>query len=178
MTTEPEDTQPKRYLGGIRDASGLKNRSRLEEGGCWQWLGAVDKYGRAKVWFEPFGCTTTIPPVIGFLRTGRRPPRSERWLPCCGSERCVNPEHWKRSTHSAAVKARPFKAPELHALKTAAGRRAKSKWTEEDITFIRECRASIRVCAAQFGMSKSQVCRIRRGEARRPIVAPSIFNGG
>lgn len=170
----------KKYLGGIRQPEDMRNRSRVDDGDCWHWRGAMDKYGRAKVWFDEWRCTTTVAPLMGFFRTGERPSKKVRWLPMCSSDDCVNHNHWKRSTHSAAVKAKPRKNPALHALKVAAARRASSKLSEEDVVAIRAKDESIRACAQRFNVSIATVHRIRRGEQRRPLVMPgtSIFNLG
>lgn len=96
---------------GIRTPEDLRQRCHVrEDDDCWAWCGAVDKRGTPKVWFPPFGITSTIGPVIAFMRTGIRPKRAV-WLRTCSSSDCVNPEHWGKANHSQATKRHPRSNP-------------------------------------------------------------------
>lgn len=160
---------------GIRTVDDLRRRCRVDED-CWHWHGAVDKKGTPKTWFPPFLITSTIGPVIAYLRTGIRPKKAV-WLRSCSSPDCVNPEHWSKASHSIATRRHPRRNPVLHTINVAMGRRASSKLSEADVAGIRDSTDLADDCAARHGISRSSVYRIRRGQSWKPLVMPtnSVF---
>jgi hypothetical protein len=161
---------------GIRSIEDLRLRCVVRQNeDCWHWRGAVDRKGTAKTWFPPFGITTTIGPVIAFLRTGVRPKKAV-WLRFCTSPDCVNPDHWNKSSHSIATLRRPRANPALHVLNVALARRASSKLNEQIVAQIREGQGTLQECADRYGISRSTVDRIRRGVSWKPLrLTSSIF---
>jgi hypothetical protein len=162
---------------GIHSADDLKLRCVVRVGeDCWLWRGAVDSRGTPKAWFPQFGITSTIGPVIAFLRTGVRPKKAV-WLRVCTSPECVNPDHWSKASRSAATLRRPRTNPALHTINVALARRASSKLNDQIVAQIREGQGTLQECADRYGISRSTVDRIRRGVSWKPLSLPSsIFS--
>lgn len=168
-------------LGGVLDFGGIKRRCQVlddDPDSCWNWQGALDNRGMPKLWFAPFQATVTLSSVMCFLKTGKRPGRGAAWYACCDNRACGNPAHWEFGTLSQATRRHPRKNQALHTMKVAASRRAASKLTEAVVATIRAGTDTLKVCAANRGVSRSTVSRIRRGSAWKPLVLPgaSVFD--
>lgn len=161
---------------GLQTIEDLRLRCYIRsEDDCWHWRGALDQRGAPKTWFPAFGITTTIGPVIAFLRTGVRPKKAV-WLRSCTSPDCVNPDHWSKASHSAATLRHPRANPALHSMKVALARRASSKLNDDIVAQIREGQGTLQECADRYGISRSTVDRIRRGVSWKPLtLASSVF---
>ena len=97
--------------------------------------------------------------------------------PTCGERACVNPAHLVRSSirqvAQRAAKAGAFSTP-LRAARIAAGKRAshQAKLTADQARQIRESLESGPVLALRYGVDKSMINNIKRGQAWRVYGSP------
>ena len=82
----------------------------------------------------------------------------------CGNPACVNPEHTARSTRTRMNRIAEVK------------RRTDAKLSQADVDQIRASDDRYEDLAARFGVSKSLIGRVRRGEVWRTFSA-SPFSG-
>ena len=144
---------------------------------CWIWPRAKDRAGRGRLW------------VAGRLMLAhravweaKRGPVPEGMLLChhCDNPSCVNPKHLYVGTHKdnmrdmrvrrrAFAHRNPNKAAEVG---RATGRRndwaagtgnPKAKLTVEQVASIRADGRATRFVAAQYGVERTTIQRIRRG---------------
>lgn len=167
-------------LGGIRTIEDIRKRCHIEPGDdCWHWKGAFEsRKNLPKLWFPLFGATTTPGPVIAYLKTGKRPKRA-RWVPVCSSEDCLNPDHWKASTHSEVCRRRPRKNAVMGDYRATVARRARAKLDDAAVADIRTREQKGQHYADKYGVGITTVYRIWSGEMWKPLGAPvasSIFN--
>lgn len=150
----------------------LKDRSE-EVGECWIWKQAVSKGGYPIMKLKGCGCQL-VRRVAAKLAGHELAPRQPVATSC--SERlCVNPAHCKPSTIRAiakkAGKAGAWSTPKRSA-KIAAAKRAKGKLTAEQAAEIRASTESGPILAARFGIHKSMVNNIKRGDSWRDYTSP------
>lgn len=148
--------------GKIHTIDSLKNRT-IEDGECWEWQGY---------------CANGTPSVShdGKMISVRRlftqllgnTVRDGYYVPNCGNKFCVNPEHItyndpKQHMRKAARKA--LQSP-TRRLKIQIYKRATvAKLTQEKADEIRISTEPARVLAEKYGVNKSIICRIKKGQA-------------
>ena len=131
--------------------------------GCWNWTSTTNgrgygtfRVGRVKVYAHRFAYETTVGPIKEGLVVDH----------LCRNPRCVNPAHLEPVTHLENV--RRGLAPG-HRL-TRGERSGMAKLTDAQVEAIRtayEHGRTQRALAAEYGVGKSQIGRITRGERRR-----------
>lgn len=157
--------QAERFFANV-DRDGPVPKHRPELGPCHVWRGHLtDGYGRPKF----IGKYQLAHRVVFFLEHGRWPE------PCachhCDNRACVNPAHLFEGTVADNNADRDAKG-RLGDRKGAANGRA--KLSEQDVRDIRAnyalCRVSQRALARRYGVCKSLVGWIVRGEGWRHAV--------
>ena len=146
------------------------------EGDCWEWHGCMQgsiptmkhKNGVSNV--RRLVLIDRGVPMKGFIATYT-----------CGNPMCVNPEHTARS--SRAQMNRRIMADMSSATNTLRSkriaevkRRTDAKLSQDDVDQIRASSDTHQHLAARFGISKSIIGRIKRGEMWRTFSA-SPFAG-
>lgn len=146
------------------------------DGDCWQW----------------HGCMQGAVPMMkhdGKVANVRRLVLIERGVPMkgyiatytCGNPKCVNPEHTARSTRTQMNRrnmAEMNSATNTLRVKRIAEikRRTSAKLSQADVYQIRASDDRYDDLATRFGVSKSLIGRVRRGEVWRTFSA-SPFSG-
>lgn len=178
MTTKPGD-----YLGGIRTVEDLRQRCWVDEQtGCWHWRLFAHR-GRPQVCYMlPDGTPRRSAGRRAALELARgaRLPRSVDVFAarskCSGASDCCNPAHARTGSRSELLRARSLSAASRNAMCLSATRlqRSKSSITMEIARRIRASADTTAVEAARWGISKSTVGAIRRGDIWRenPLAAP------
>ena len=146
------------------------------DGECWEWHGYMQ------------GATPTMSHG-GKVANVRRLVLIERGVPMkgyiatytCGNPTCVNPEHTGRSTRAQMnrrIMADMNTATNTLRIKRIADvkRRTDAKLSQTDVEQIRASDDRHEDLAARFGVSKSLIGRVRRGEVWRTFSA-SPFAG-
>lgn len=146
-----------------------------EVGECWLWSGTRDGHGYPIMKWPGCRCTTVRRIVVAL--DGRPAGPREPVASTCEERLCVNPAHLVRSTASAvarrAARKGAFSSP-LRSAKIAAAKRASSaaKLTAEKAQEIRKSTESGPVLAKRYGVDKSLINNIKRGEAWRVHASP------
>lgn len=119
--------------------------------GCWLWLGWVDKDGYGTIRGRP-AHRKSYEAHKGAI------PEGKIVLHSCDQPGCVNPDHLRCGSHQENSDDRVMRG-------RAAGPRGvdhgSSKLDDYDVLKIRADQRSARQIAAQYGVHKSTVCRIR-----------------
>lgn len=150
--------------------------------GCWLWQGGLDKRGRGRIWVE------------GRLRLAHREvwrffhgPIQDGKVLChhCDNPRCVNPEHLYVGTQRTNMRdmmerqghwtdREPERAQRLGRESGAkndwAGgeRNPKAKLTQQQVEWIRRDPRETRYVAADYGVNRTTIQRIRQGKSWPP----------
>lgn len=146
------------------------------EGNCWEWRGHMNgsiptmKHDGQVANVRRLVLIDSGVPMKGFIATYT-----------CGNPKCVNPEHTARS--SRAQMNRRIMADMNTATNTLRSkriaevkRRTDAKLSQADVEQIRASNDTHQNLAARFGISKSIIGRIKRGEMWRTFSA-SPFAG-
>jgi hypothetical protein len=147
----------------------------IEEGECWIWQGALNAggYPIMKAKGVRGGCLLVRRVAISL--DGRPPKPRQPVVTKCGDKRCCKPACMKLSTPSSvgkqAAKKGAFSSASRRS-KIAESRRTNSKLTQEQVQEIRVSTESGPVLAARYGIVKSTVSGIKRGELRRDYTNP------
>lgn len=144
-----------------------------EVGECWLWNQATSKGGYPIMKIRGCGCKYVrriAAELAGHELAPRQPVATS-----CNEKLCVNPAHCDPSTIQAVAKkageAGAWSTPKRSA-KIAAAKRAKGKLTADQAAEIRASTESGPVLAARFGIDKSMVNNIKRGEAWKDYTNP------
>lgn len=129
-------------------------RQRLESKfqvtpGCWNWTGRLGHYGYAHLSVNGDGQRAHR--LSYELYVGSIP---EGMLVChrCDNRKCVNPDHLFLGTNADNMR------------DMAAKWRCRSKLTAEQVRQIRADGRILKEIAKDFGVSPSNICRVKKGE--------------
>jgi hypothetical protein len=174
-------------MAGIRSIEDIRARCVMDDiTGCWCWKGGLTgrksenstgipsaRCSLLSVDGEGKGKATSVCSILFFLMHGKPIPHGKAMRRTCETKLCVNPAHRKLSKCGGSTK-----NEHLRVLRTTKTMRARSRFSEEAIEDVRSSTDTLHACAARHGMHPSYVSLIRRGAARRAVLAPSIFNLG
>lgn len=142
-----------------------------EEGDCWLWDGSASngyptvKRQRKNVYVR----------TLMFESMGKHKPDGHNITSRCGCKLCVNPEHLYVATVSAinrkAARAGAWSSP-ARAAKISASRRKNSVLTMDIARTIRLSDESGPVLSLRYGIDKSMVNNIKRGDAWKDYASP------
>lgn len=146
------------------------------EGDCWEWHGCMQgsiqmmKHGSKVANVRRLVLIERGVPMTGFIATYT-----------CGNPACVNPDHTGRSTRARMnrlIMADMNAATNTLRIKRIADvkRRTDAKLSLDDVSQIRASDDIHEDLAARYGVSKSLIGRIRRGEVWKTFSA-SPFAG-
>lgn len=149
----------------VHTIESLKART-IEEGDCWLWQG-YSVNGTPQVCED--GKMVPTRRVMTRLAGKTLKPGLHYFVPTCGNDACVNPEHTvQRSprTHMGVMgkMASVGAVKTLRVAKAAEARRKSSKLGIDAANAIRQAEGTYLEIAERFGCHKSMVGRIRRGE--------------
>lgn len=139
----------------------------VEIGDCWQWATGKSLHFRRYPTVVIDGKVVLARRVAYALLKGPIP-KGYSILPSCGNEFCVNPAHQAALTESQKGKVAAERGAfsyAVRAAKIAEARRKQMKLTIEQAREIRASEEAEPVLAARYGINKSLVGRIRRGQA-------------
>ena len=145
-----------------------------EVGECWLWKQATSDGGYPIMKVRGCGCRL-VRRLAAELAGHDLKPR-QPVVTTCDEKTCVRPEHCQPSNNQAvaqkAAAAGAFSQPQRGA-KVAAGRRAKSaKLTMEQAQEIRLSTESGPVLAERYGVNRSLINGIKRGERWKDFSSP------
>lgn len=152
----------------------LKNRSD-EVGACWLWNQATSKAGYPIM--KVRGCGCQLVRRISAMLAGHELKPRQPVITTCEEQLCVNPKHCQPSTPTAvglrAAEQGAFSQPARGA-KIAAARRSSgsAKLTLEQVLAIRASTETERVLAAEYGVNRSVIGGIRRGDRWKDYASP------
>jgi len=151
-------------------------RVRCEEcGECWHWIGYGGLGGRHPQIKMPDGKAKLVRRLAfeawrGQIKLGLRV------LATCGDPRCINPEHQRAMTESQkgkrAAARGAFSSPARGAKIAASRRGTHAKLTLEQALEIRMSEESGPALSERYGIHRSRVNAIKRGEAWRDYGNP------
>ena len=164
------------YLGGIRSLEDLRQRCRITACGCWVWAWSTGSHGTPSVSMVIDGKRTNMQGRRAALTMslGQRIPREMLATAKkeCTEKLCINPAHTElvsikvlrqRTCDSATAAMRA--AWVRNGMKQA--NKVLSKLTLEQVQAIRAARKPLKEIAAEFGVSISNVHRIRSHQSWR-----------
>jgi hypothetical protein len=146
-------------------------KARLVEcGDCLLWPGACADNTSPAVRMK--GKTYSVRRVLWEAKNGPVPAGKLLGVTCeCPT--CV--KHVAPQTHSEIAHRRVARGGltgDVHGRKVARGRRAISRWKDEDIAELRTTTEDITKVAARLGMNHSYACSIARGDQRKDFSNP------
>ena len=145
------------------------------DGDCLLWQGGVNSKGHPLMSFQ--GKTgSLVRRVLQEVRTGRSLPKAVVMRAVCGNKLCMARDHCKEWTR-AQVMAQLGERGELSRpdKKRSNQRSAPKKLTPEQVAEIRSSNETGVELAKQYGVSHTNISRIRRGESWANYGA-SVFN--
>jgi hypothetical protein len=167
---------------GIVTIEDLRQRCRIDDiTGCWIWIGAASGPREIpSIYLPTFGRVCGAGVAIGALLNGALPAPGVMHWSKCRTPRCVNPAHYRRGNRSQMMRAVGCTFSATLAPKVALARRQGSRWCDATIEAVRESEGTCKEVGARYGMSPQYVSKLRRGEHRRPLLAPgaSVFSLG
>lgn len=143
-------------------------KDRCEEcGDCWIWQGACTQQGYPI--FRPFAKSPcTLVRRAAFELAGGKLKERVPLVTKCGEKKCVNPscivESTTKKVARAAAKRGAFSTRQ-RAAKIAATKRTKGKLDMDKAREIMNSKESGPVLAARYGVDRSLITRIKRGDA-------------
>lgn len=148
----------------------------VEDGDCWLWAAGCNDAGHPIA--RHAGASVLVRRRAFEVRHGRLPDgRTHGLRVTCGNARCVNPMHIESVTRSRLIREGKRKGREHYMTFVRARMR---QGTKLDFARARLIRADPRSClqvAAEYGVSRSLVTQIRRGEIwREALPNSSVFS--
>lgn len=164
----------------------VRGRCRIDGEAHWLWSGATSD-GYPRIWAPDYTLhdgamrTQTGRRAVWHLKTGRAIPSGWRVFGNCGERLCLNPEH----AASEAVAKRGAKVAKSGKLKGVIARivanratnQRRSKLTPEMVETIRTSTATGEALAAQLGVSRQLISKVRRGKPICFDAVGGIFTG-
>ena len=153
----------------------LKART-IEEGDCWLWQGYLQNNTPQVASYKDGGKRmVSVRKLLRELETGRPQPDGH-YSNTCGNPLCVNPDHtlWRgQEAHMRAmVKKRKFSDVTANKLRSFRVNTGLAKLSETKAQEIRLSEETGQVLAERYGVSKSWINRIKRGEVWRVLSSP------
>ncbi len=157
-------------FGGAEAVRRLKDRCRIDEGGCWVWTGHLSPQGNPTFWMDGKRLDARRE---AHKAVGNRLTMSVALSPVvCGNPRCICPDHQERITRSEWSGGRKALTP----TRSAAIERQRSASKIGSIEAARAIRASGRPSgeeAAKWGVSRQTISLIRLNRIwREPVASP------
>ena len=140
----------------------------IEVGDCLEWQGYFCQGKHPQINLGA-GRVAAVRRVLWEMDHGPVPPGLQVGV-TCGNWRCVCRGHIAARTRSKASRGRTRSLQER--INIAAGRRAGSRLTMDDVRTMRTSEEPVRQLAARYGVSWGYVWRIRRGEAWADTASP------
>lgn len=150
------------------------NQKNITESGCWEWTGVLNGgYGHLSI----HGKRILAHRFSLQQHLKREIPASLEVRHMCNNPRCINPEHLKEGTHSenmndmvlsnrqARGKTLSDKLIGIPHPKTAGSKNGRAKISEQDAIHIRNSNESHASLSRQYGISNTQVKRIKNNES-------------
>ena len=142
---------------------------------CMEWVGFYCTGGRMPAVRHNRQSTSVrriIAEALGANVKGRR------ILMSCGNFRCVCPEHYKVMSSRDALRVVARMGNEANKTKTTPnpGNVKRRKLTDDQVNYIRTSDESSFVLAPKFGVSRTVITAIRRGELYRDVGATNIWS--
>jgi len=159
---------------GIRTMADLQGRCvRDTETGCLRW--AQCKRGSGpRVWMSELQRVLSMSQAIYYLQRGEMPPAGTKMVPICGHADCANEAHRQVGTYSVHMKAI---LPKTRPISRGGHQRRSSVYSPQLAAEIRASAESGVTWADRLGLSRTLVCRIKRGQAWNETRAgSSVFN--
>ena len=152
-----------------------------EEGICRLWRGSVDSYGYPRAHID--GSSQLLRPYIWRSIMGKTLRERYRLIMRCGNRLCVSEECIATKTYKAVAEIQAAVAKTdplmIARFRDGAKKAGHSKLSAEIAADIRATSGSDIEIATLFGINRSTVGRIRRGDIwASPKVATSVFNFG
>lgn len=152
----------------------LRDRSE-EVGACWLWKQGTSKAGYPIMKVRGCGCQLVRRIAAGLAGHELKP--RQPVITTCDEQLCVNPKHCQPSTPTAvglrAAEQGAFSQPARGAKIAAARRSSESaKLTLEQVQAIRASTESERALAAEYGVNRSVIGGIRRGDRWKDYTSP------
>ena len=149
-----------------------------EVGDCWIWKQAVSQTGYPIIRRRPNGCLLVRRVAVAL--DGRQAAPRQTVVAICNDNRCCNPAHLKPSDLSSVAKAAAARgsfSTKARSARIAATRRAAGnlKMTLEMAREVRASNESGPVLAKRYGVDRSLIGSIRRGEVWKDYSNP--FDG-
>lgn len=159
----------------IHTVESLKART-IEEGECWLWQGYVaNNTPQVNAIVDGKKKMVSVRRLLRELVTGQAQPEGS-FGHTCGNPLCVNPDHaiWRgKEAHMRAMARKrtvgPVTASKLRKYRVESGL---AKLDESKAQEIRQSPESGPVLAERYGVSRSWINKIRRGEAWRLLTSP------
>lgn len=176
--------------GGVRTVEDIFHRCVInEDTGCWEWQGSRSQGKGGHIHIVP----TMWVPALGTLTTGMRAvailsgkiaadaPASVIVWRVCRCRTCLNPEHLRTGTRAewgAEMAARGAMSGAWRKAANIKGAKAKRKLSDEQSREILVSSDTCEALAARYGVSKSTISRVRRGQryTERQIPGASVFS--
>lgn len=148
----------------------------IEEGDCLIWQGyIVNKTPQVGAYPDGKKTMVSVRKLMRELQTGRPQPKGH-YGNTCGNHACVNPDHtiWKSEAVHMKVMAKKRRVTNVTASKLRQYRvdTGQAKLCEDKAQEIRLSTEPGPVLAERFGVSRSWINRIKRGEVWRVLSSP------
>lgn len=162
-----------KFIGPLKLSERDLKAKSIEEGDCWIWMGGYSSFLYPVM--RRFGQNITVRRVI-IMELKNKPLRDDQPVRMtCGNKSCVNPAHTQPSTFSA-VATLAGKQGKFSGLKRCAAianyARTRGKLDMEKADYIRASDERPTDLAKQFGVSLSNIKKIRAGEAWKNYNTP------
>ncbi len=133
----------------------------VTESGCWLWLGPLTIWGYGQFYLD--GKVIRSHRVAWLLFRGPIL-ENKHVLHHCDIASCVNPDHLYLGTHLDNMRDMALRR---RSASMAGIKNPKARLTEEQVSQIRQSKISGPILAAKFGVTRTQINRIKNGNSWR-----------